>query len=626
MPAAFAAPALPVSTDKLDDHNELPLQFERLEIDVDADLFYLGCMSEQGSFTLILSSISSSFDTSAIITRFQTLPGFSSCDRTQSPDSTELVDLHVNFSTAEDAAMALATQPPYDIGNGSRRILAYAQQDNSDPQEPAHKKLKVDSPKPIVSCQICGDSLLEAFSRPCFHCQANWCLDCLQNQFRASLSDQEQFPATCCGKILHYDVARGVVAENDLSTYRTRFEQYNTTKPVYCANMRCSAFLPTRMAKPDAQARVQCPTCSNTTCTVCKILIDDTDLETHNCVDADATIALVKQFDYKQCPKCDAGIAKMFGCNHVRCQCGAHWCWDCRRPIQICWSKPCERSQEDGDYSDGDHVSELSENESEGESVPDSTPSSVQPANQTAVALVNEADQATLQPMQEDSTHTEGNEQTPEIQTSADSGARQPRAAPEGSSEDAASPNQEPVPAAEPLVNLDAEDADDWEGRSFDFGDEPVDESFDTWGCFHHFNPVLSKIVWEQREFWLPDLPSITSSEAALTKQLDCLRCFRPVVIDQPSGTDADQAKGKQVERSDSACDVREVLAQQPATSEQSVQIMDGKVRKKRKTKKSGDKPVLYKCVKCGTFHCADCKKLASTEIRTLLEKRSDDA
>ena len=32
----------------------------------------------------------------------------------------------------------------------------------------------------------------------------------------------------------------------------------------------------------------------------------------------------------KNCPECDMLVSKTDGCDHMRCNCGAHWCWGCR--------------------------------------------------------------------------------------------------------------------------------------------------------------------------------------------------------------------------------------------------------------------------------------------------------
>jgi hypothetical protein len=38
-----------------------------------------------------------------------------------------------------------------------------------------------------------------------------------------------------------------------------------------------------------------------------------------------------KTKNVKVCPKCSVMVDKTGGCNLIRCQCGARWCWVCNR-------------------------------------------------------------------------------------------------------------------------------------------------------------------------------------------------------------------------------------------------------------------------------------------------------
>ena len=31
----------------------------------------------------------------------------------------------------------------------------------------------------------------------------------------------------------------------------------------------------------------------------------------------------------RECPGCNVTTEKSYGCNHMTCVCGAHWCWEC---------------------------------------------------------------------------------------------------------------------------------------------------------------------------------------------------------------------------------------------------------------------------------------------------------
>lgn len=40
----------------------------------------------------------------------------------------------------------------------------------------------------------------------------------------------------------------------------------------------------------------------------------------------------------------------MYGCSHLECLCGAHWCWGCQKP----WDGDCTCYEDDDYYSDED--------------------------------------------------------------------------------------------------------------------------------------------------------------------------------------------------------------------------------------------------------------------------------
>ena len=43
----------------------------------------------------------------------------------------------------------------------------------------------------------------------------------------------------------------------------------------------------------------------------------------------DANAEFIRQFT-RNCPKCNNKILKESGCNHMRCPCGAYFCWRCK--------------------------------------------------------------------------------------------------------------------------------------------------------------------------------------------------------------------------------------------------------------------------------------------------------
>lgn len=608
VPDAFVAPALP-TTDK------------DLQTMTTPDfLFHTGSLS---SYTLTIPEIRCRFSspyTDVVSEQLGLLPGYIDFYIDNS-DGHSTFDINIDFSTAEEAAMALARHPVIDFGDGVRRQLHSSTSNAQDIVEPPRKRIKMEKNTPATPlvCVICTEPILgdsTTYARPCFYCKNVWCLECIRNQFFVALEDQERFPAQCCSRILHLDVAKACITKSDYDKYQTRFEQFNTTKPLYCANALCSSFLPTRIAKPDDQGHVDCPSCTSTTCNICRTTVNGI----HKCTAADELTALLKQYDYKRCPRCNTGVAKMYGCSHVRCQCGAHWCWDCQRPVQICWSKPCEQARQEGEESE-DH--DIPEEESEA-SDDEATVIEAQPRTQEVQTTVQQitSTQDIDQPASIGAvTETLINLDQAirlfngQIETRPEqSPAAEPNIEPAVSTVVPSEQNdQPPAPTAESLINLDAEDFDDWEAGSFDFGDEPQDESWDTWGCMHNWNPVQTKAVFEDYQQWLPNINTATDSKVK-AEQITCLRCYKLVDLIDPTvkprkRSKSDSTKQSQ-ERPDSACDLSTPIAEGDDEAAK---------KKKRKAKKAADTPVLFNCAKCGMFYCKGCKKASTKEIRASL-------
>jgi hypothetical protein len=144
---------------------------------------------------------------------------------------------------------------------------------------------------------------------------------------------------------------------------------------------------------------------------------------------------LVKKWGYKECPRCGHGLRRMFGCSHMQCKCGAHWCWGCRQNINECGG--CA-DEDDGERSEYD-----SDDENEG-----------------AVEEV----------------HTLPNE---EAATGEENGSNA------GPQERVDTPQPPTADTRRERTNYDARPDHYWQQQELDFGPEPGDDDPGLWGCDH---------------------------------------------------------------------------------------------------------------------------------------------
>ncbi len=166
-------------------------------------------------------------------------------------------------------------------------------------------------------------------------------------------------PPKCCSIIPLSAVAK-LLSTSQIELYKAKYEEWATPDRIYCPVPTCSTFIPPRLyikirqgqctpnkgpfnlalstqndtPKKDIKPHVACPNCGISVCTRCRSL-----RHIGECPESDLDPALeeqLKKWKIKRCPKCRAGVRKMYGCSHIECRCGAHFCWECLLPINQC--------------------------------------------------------------------------------------------------------------------------------------------------------------------------------------------------------------------------------------------------------------------------------------------------
>ena len=229
-------------------------------------------------------------------------------------------------------------------------------------------------------CRICLDKIPEPLqttsSRLCKNHDTPTCNECIRTLFLNACKDETQMPPTCCGKPIPASFGRRVLPAEKMEEYQAKYEEWSTADRLYCPVPTCSAFISPRLfpknskklsqqgggqvmgmalagvqtpppTPPDeASTTVACPQCAVRVCISCKQLSHPGD----SCADVSdippELEALLKTWGIKRCPRCRAAVRRMYGCKHIRCRCGAQWCWWCTGPIKICQEQGCSAEQE----------------------------------------------------------------------------------------------------------------------------------------------------------------------------------------------------------------------------------------------------------------------------------------
>jgi hypothetical protein len=196
----------------------------------------------------------------------------------------------------------------------------------------------------------------------------------------------------------------------------------------------------------------------------------------------DEMLALLLKWGYKRCPRCGHGTRRMFGCSHMQCLCGAHWCWGCERSFL-----ECER--EGGcDWDEDEDDDEMSEDDNEENS------DEIGLAGMVAEASMN-ADVVMTDPATEGDA-TVGAERG---ENNAVGNVAPPRPLTPIVQAESAQAERLQRPRHGRNGNLDARGARYWQIQDLDFGAEPGDADDRVWGCQHEWTiPAGDTKMWDE--------------------------------------------------------------------------------------------------------------------------------
>lgn len=324
--------------------------------------------------------------------------------------------------------------------------------------------------------------------KPCRSCNSVYCIPCVKSMFINACRDSTRMPPRCCIQIHLHHIKPHLTTE-EVTEYKSRYEEWSTPKPFYCPVPTCSVFIPERILPQRAgikgKRRVdsgigtptspdfQCPKCKGDICVDCRQPAHKDRLCALLDLGVDAeTAALLKSWGYKRCPKCSQGLKRMYGCNHMECRCGAHFCWGCLRSRDEC---------EGGCYEDDD--------EDDGSD--------------------DEPDEPESLPTQNDGTET--------IAVGESTSIEPGMAAADQDSNEAITATTITLETAARSRNLDGGSARYWENQDFDFGDEPTDDVQDRiWECHHSFEPYTISLT-----------EAIAHHPSA--HEMDCVKCWSTI-------------------------------------------------------------------------------------------------
>ncbi|KAJ6102206.1 hypothetical protein N7486_004633 [Penicillium sp. IBT 16267x] len=163
-----------------------------------------------------------------------------------------------------------------------------------------------------VKCTACLDEQDSvAFSGRCGH---SYCQGCTRRLI-LSTRNEALYPPRCCGQVLPPIVVLSVLNYRELRKFSDMAVEYTTENRVYCADPRCSQFVPDFAID---KGNATCLRCSKITHLPCRSLahpgarcrVNNTRRE---------ILEMAREEKWRKCSKCKNIVELLLGCNHITC-------------------------------------------------------------------------------------------------------------------------------------------------------------------------------------------------------------------------------------------------------------------------------------------------------------------
>jgi hypothetical protein len=169
------------------------------------------------------------------------------------------------------------------------------------------------SPPPSVMCVSCEDVFPaeDVWQSPCSH---RFCVGCLEQLHRASMTDKTLYPPSCCRLEMPWTEVSPKLDADLTAAFEAKKEELDTDveKRTYCSDTACAKFIGAAHIIHDIAT---CPACSEDTCTMCKSASHDGDCPADAALQE--TLSLAEDSSWQRCSRCGALVDRTYGCNHI---------------------------------------------------------------------------------------------------------------------------------------------------------------------------------------------------------------------------------------------------------------------------------------------------------------------
>ncbi|KAM0170241.1 hypothetical protein ACHAPF_009224 [Botrytis cinerea] len=182
------------------------------------------------------------------------------------------------------------------------------------------------------TCVICRDeiSFCEAARVP-GSCRHEYCRTCLEQLFHLSMSDESLFPPRCCNEPITVASVRLFLTGDIVRAFDEKRIEFESPNRTYCCFKSCSAFIPPSKIINNVAT---CEGCGTQTHTLCKLEAHIGDCSNDTALQE--VLDLARDRGWQRCFSCWGMVELEVGCNHMKCRCGATFCYTCGLRWKTC--------------------------------------------------------------------------------------------------------------------------------------------------------------------------------------------------------------------------------------------------------------------------------------------------
>lgn len=158
-------------------------------------------------------------------------------------------------------------------------------------------------------CDSCNDSFRTDSLAHC-SCSHNYCCECLNGLFQASLTDEGLFPPRCCRQEIPVDP--NFLPPRLIGQFRAKQLEYNCQDRTYCHEPSCSTFVPGQFIRDGVAI---CVKCYRRTCVRCKGPMHDRDCPQDP--EVQEMLRVARENGWQRCYSCGRMVELTYGCNHM---------------------------------------------------------------------------------------------------------------------------------------------------------------------------------------------------------------------------------------------------------------------------------------------------------------------